>query len=236
MATFRGAPVRHQAAFARRVRAAGVSRQSAALRRVMAAHTSHHPRCNAAQSAATLPRATRITERGERSRLPREKRAAPSPPGAIPAGPPCARCGYRPRTHHHLAHTDAPERLHATAWPGAHARGPVVTHRPFTVPTRDSPQTVMSHRMWLALYATCYVLLACAALTAHGAVNARPMGFFVMVAAGCAALAAAGRKALTWRETALFLCGAIALSLVLRGSVFCTTPGFPGSDAWDMIG
>lgn len=116
--------------------------------------------------------------------------------------------------------------------PGLMLAGLVVTHRPFTVPTRDSPQTVMSHRMWLALYATCYVLLACAALTAHGAVNARPMGFFLLVAAGCAVLAAAGRKALTWRETALFLCGAIALSLVLRGSVFYLTPGFPGSDAW----
>ncbi|NLE96160.1 MAG: hypothetical protein GX600_10865 [Dehalococcoidia bacterium] len=116
--------------------------------------------------------------------------------------------------------------------PGLMLAGLVAMNRPPSVSTCDPVQTVMSLASRLSLYATFYLMLACAALMAHSAVVERPVPFFVLVAVACAVLAIAGRQSVTRREMVLFLCGAIALSLVLRGSVFYLTPGIPGSDAW----
>lgn len=84
----------------------------------------------------------------------------------------------------------------------------------------------------LLLQACFWLLLAWAAVMAHGAATERPLAFFIVVAVCWALLAVRTLEELTPRNIASILVSGILLSLVLRGSVFFLTPGFPGSDAW----
>ncbi len=77
-----------------------------------------------------------------------------------------------------------------------------------------------------------WMLLSAVALIARSIATERPLVFFIIVAIACALLVCSSYSAQHPRAVALVLCGAILLSLVVRGSVFFLTPGFPGSDAW----
>ncbi|MCK9355987.1 MAG: hypothetical protein M0R22_02400, partial [Dehalococcoidia bacterium] len=84
----------------------------------------------------------------------------------------------------------------------------------------------------LTIQACFWLLLGVAALIAHSARTERPLSFFVVVAVACALLTLQLCSKPSPTRMVLFLSGAILLSLVVRGSVFYLTPGFPGSDAW----
>ncbi len=84
----------------------------------------------------------------------------------------------------------------------------------------------------LLVQALFWLLLAWAALMAHSAATERPLAFFIVVAVAWALLALRTMEKPEPATIASILFGAILLSLVVRGSVFFLTPGFPGSDAW----
>jgi hypothetical protein len=90
----------------------------------------------------------------------------------------------------------------------------------------------ISNRVSRATWLTFWLLFASASLLAHGAPVERPPLFFVLLATAATALALTAQREQSSTRLAAFLCGAAALSLLLRGSVFSITPGLPGSDAW----
>lgn len=90
----------------------------------------------------------------------------------------------------------------------------------------------VSDRVVTGLQVSFWSLLGLAILITHDAVTQRPLIFFIVVSLACMTLAMQLSGQTTTRNTALFFCGALMLSLVTRGSVFFLTPGFPGSDAW----